>query len=81
MLEYSLTIFREIFLVAGGNDSMVKLEQKQLEFVRNFSKVFNINNLQKISELVDEGIFHIERNVRAKIVFLDTSLRLARLIK
>lgn len=81
MLEYSLTIFREIFLVAGGNENMVKLEQKQLEFVRNFSKVFNINNLQKISELIDEGIFHIERNVRAKMVFLDTSLQLAKLIK
>ncbi|WP_304233063.1 DNA polymerase III subunit delta [Jiulongibacter sediminis] len=81
ILEYGLTVFREIFLMASGNENMVKLEEKPLDFVKNFSKVFNINNLSKISELVDEAIFHIDRNVRAKIVFLDLSLQMARLIK
>lgn len=81
ILEYSLTVFREIFLMASGNESMVKLEEKPLDFVKNFSKVFNINNLSKVTQLVDEAIFHIDRNVRAKIVFLDLSLQMARLIK
>ncbi|MGR3810595.1 DNA polymerase III subunit [Jiulongibacter sp. NS-SX5] len=81
ILEYGLTIFREIFLTASGNPNMVRLEAKPLEFVNKFSKVFNVNNLSQISQLVDESIFHIDRNVRAKIVFLDLSLQLARLIK
>jgi DNA polymerase-3 subunit delta' len=81
IFDYSLTIFRELFLVASGNDNLAKLEENQMDFVKKFSKAFNMNNLQKICELVDEGIFHIERNVRAKVVFLDISLQLARLIK
>ncbi|MCR9063244.1 MAG: DNA polymerase III subunit delta [Cytophagales bacterium] len=81
ILEYALTIFREIFLVAGGNENMVKLEESALDFVQKFAKVFNIGNLSKMTELLDEAIFHIDRNVRAKIVFLDISLKLAQLIK
>jgi DNA polymerase-3 subunit delta' len=81
VLEYALTVFREIFLIAAGNTDLVKLEHKPLEFVQNFSKVFNVNNLSVISSQVDEAIYHIERNVRSKIVFLDLSLHLARLIK
>lgn len=81
ILEYALSIFREIFLVASGNDKLVKLEQGQLDFVKKFSKVFNLTNLERICELIDEAIFHLQRNVRAKIVFLDISLQMARLIK
>jgi DNA polymerase-3 subunit delta' len=81
IFDYSLTIFRELFLVASGNGNLAKLEENQMDFVKKFSKAFNMNNLQKICELVDEGIFHLERNVRAKVVFLDISLQLARLIK
>ncbi len=81
LLEYTLTIFRELFLTAAGSKNLVKLEQKPLEFVQKFSKVFNVGNLPQITPLIDEAIFHIERNVRAKMVFLDVSLQLARLIK
>ncbi|MFT4735221.1 MAG: DNA polymerase-3 subunit delta' [Algoriphagus sp.] len=81
VFEYSLSIFRELFLVASGNDSLVRLEAKEEEFVRKFSKVFKMDNLHKITQLVDEGIFHLERNVRAKIIFLDVSLQIAGLIK
>jgi len=81
IFEYSLSIFRELFLVASGNDSLVRLEAKQEEFVRKFSKAFKMDNLHEITQLVDEGIFHLERNVRAKIVFLDVSLQIAGLIK
>ena len=81
VFEYSLSIFRELFLVASGNDSLVRLEANQEEFVRKFSKAFKMANLHKITQLVDEGIFHLERNVRAKVVFLDISLKVAGLIK
>ena len=67
--------------MASGNGNLAKLEENQMDFVKKFSKAFNMNNLQKICELVDEGIFHLERNVRAKVVFLDISLQMARLIK
>ncbi|UBM60640.1 DNA polymerase III subunit delta [Marinilongibacter aquaticus] len=81
ILTYGLRVFREIFLVASGNDDLVKLDTQSKDFVRNFAKVFNVNNLDVISQEFDTAIFHIDRNVRAKIVFLDLSLFLARHIK
>jgi DNA polymerase-3 subunit delta' len=81
IFDYTLTIFRELFLIASGNESLMRLEQNQMDFVKKFSKAFNMSNLQKMCELIDEGIFHLERNVRAKMVFLDISLQFARLIK
>ena len=81
LLDYSLTLFRELFLYAAGNKQMVKLEADALSFIEKFSKAFNFNNLQKITELVDEAIFHIDRNVRSKIIFLDLSIQIARLIR
>lgn len=81
IIDYSLSIFREIFLFASGNENLIKLQQKQLDFVSKFAKVFKFQNLPLIQSLLDEASYHIDRNVRAKILFLDTSLQLARLIK
>ncbi|ADQ18691.1 DNA polymerase III gamma/tau subunits-like protein [Leadbetterella byssophila DSM 17132] len=81
VLEYGLKILREIYLENVGLSSMVKLENEELVFVQKFSKVFNFANIGKISEAISDAILHIERNVRAKIVFLDLSMIMATLIK
>lgn len=81
LLSYALFIFRQIFLTASGNDSLVRLEGETLEFVKKFALAFKFQSLPEVQGLVDEAIFHIERNVRSKVVFLDISLRIARIIK
>ncbi len=81
MLIYGLKIFREIFLYRHGGENLIKLEGDELIFVQKFSNVLNINNLEQITTLLSESHFHIERNARAKIVFLDISLAIARLMR
>jgi DNA polymerase-3 subunit delta' len=81
VLEYGLSIFREIFLYRNGGADLLRIEDDELIFVQKFSNVLNINNLEKISETFSEAHFHLERNARAKIVFLDISLLIARLMK
>lgn len=81
LLEYGLNIFREIFLFRNGGEDLIRLEGDELTFVQKFSNVLNISNLEKISETFSEAHFHLERNARAKIVFLDISLIIARLMK
>lgn len=81
MIDYSLKIIREIYLESVGVHSLIKLEGAELLFVQKFSKVFRFENLDKIAELISEAQFHIERNAKAKIVFLDLSLTIARFIK
>lgn len=81
MFEYGLGILRELFLLANGADNLVKLEGEELTFIQKFSKVFKISNIDKIQKIISEAHYSIERNARAKIVFLDISLSIARLIK
>ncbi len=81
MLELGTQQFRNIFLFATGNSSLVKLPENKLSFIEKFSKVFKLGSLQPINNLLSEALFHIERNVRAKIVFLDLSIKLARILK
>jgi DNA polymerase III subunit delta' len=81
MFEYGLRILRELFLFANGAEKLVKLEGEELTFIQKFSKVFKIDNLDKIQKIISEAHYSIERNARAKMVFLDVSLSIARLIK
>lgn len=80
MLEYGLSIFREIFLYRNGGQSLIRLENDELIFVQKFSAAINLNNLEQITEVLSESHYHLERNARAKIVFLDMSLIIARLM-
>jgi DNA polymerase III subunit delta' len=81
LLEYGLKIIREIYLECVGAEQLIKLEGSELVFVQKFSKVFKFENLDKITELISEAQYHIERNARAKITFLDLSLSISRFIK
>lgn len=79
--EYGLSIFRELFLYAHGSEELVRLVGEELVFVQRFSKALNFRNLEKVTELLGEASYHIARNARAKIIFLDLSLTLVGLLR
>jgi DNA polymerase-3 subunit delta' len=81
LLDYGLKIIREIYLQCIGAESLIKLEGDEMQFVQKFSKVFKFENIGQITDQISEAQLLIERNVRAKIVFLDLSLQISRLIK
>jgi DNA polymerase III subunit delta' len=81
LLEYGLSMFRDIFLWVNGGANLVRLEGKELEFVEKFGKALNQNAIEFITQEMSETYYHIERNASAKIVFMDLSLRIAKVIK
>jgi DNA polymerase III subunit delta' len=81
LLEYSMNMFRDIFLWVNGGEKLVRLEGEELLFVERIAKVVNINNIEFITKEIGEMHYNLERNARAKILFLDLSLRLARVLK
>lgn len=80
-LEFSLKMFRELFLQAINNPNLLKSEGDQLIFVQKFSKALKFQNIEKIMSSISEAQYMIERNVRAKIMFLDLSMNLAKLVR
>ncbi|MES2794995.1 MAG: DNA polymerase III subunit delta [Bacteroidota bacterium] len=81
LLEYGLSMFRDIFLWINGGQKLIRLEGDELQFVERFGKVVNPDSLEFITNEMSETSYHLERNANAKILFLDLSLRIVKVIK
>ena len=56
-------------------------EPEEKTFITNFAPFITAANLPRFNELLNEAIFHIERNAHAGTMFLDLSLKIVRLFK
>jgi DNA polymerase III subunit delta' len=74
LMEYALRLFRDMLLWSHGAGELLRVPDEELTFVQNFSKSVNFAAMEKMVEEVNTAYYHIERNVRAKMVFLDLSL-------
>lgn len=80
LFKYALTILRES-LIYQNSPSINRVNGSVLEFTKKFSATLNEVKLVKITSLLDEALFHLERNGSPKIIFLDLSLQIAANIK
>ena len=80
-LTISLRLIRENFTMTASHNSIVYLNDKEFEFSEKFHQFINLNNIYRINEELNSAIFHIEANGNAKIIFLDMSLKMIKLIK
>lgn len=80
-LSYALHITRLCLLANYRLDAMIKLEDEELTFVQQLSPFINPANGHLINGEINKAIFHIERNANARILFMDLSLILMRLLK
>lgn len=77
ILEYSLGIFRDMMVHLQNATELVRVPEEEYEFVQRFSKTVSFHSLEIMIQETNEAYFHIERNVRAKMVFLDISFAIA----
>lgn len=81
LLDYSIRLYRDLFLWQQGAGALLRLPDDELAFVKNFSKVLTTNHIEHIVADLNESAYHLERNARAKMIMLDMSLTFSRLIK
>ena len=80
-LNYCLQFFRQALLTNYKASNLVFLETKTQGFDLNkFAPFVHGNNIVNINKEVNDAIYHIERNGNAKIVLLDLSIKLTRLL-
>lgn len=94
LLHYGLSMMRETLVMQTVNilqeshvediipveKALIRLQGDELSFVANFSKVMDLERIEKITRLLNEGYYHLERNANPKIIFLDISLKIAHII-
>lgn len=81
LLRYGLSMLREALAFKYGGDKLVRLEGEAFEFIKKFSTVIHEKNIEPLTNYFTEACMHIERNANPKIVFLDLSLQIAKILK
>lgn len=77
LLSYSINMMRESLLFQAGATSINRTRGEELKFVQDFSKVLNLDKIEKSFRLMNDATYHLERNGSAKMIFLDLSLKLS----
>ncbi|TXB64703.1 DNA polymerase III subunit delta' [Vicingus serpentipes] len=80
-LSYSLHIFRESLIQNYGDTSLNRVSSNENKFLEKFAPFIHGANCIDIIELFNDAIYHIERNANPKILFLDVSLKLTKLLR
>ncbi|MGL4630886.1 MAG: ATP-binding protein [Leadbetterella sp.] len=80
-LEYSQKQLRQIYLDTVGANSLIFSDEASLDFTNKFSRALKFENFEEIIDSLSTSHYLIERNGNPKIVFLDLSLSISRLIK
>jgi DNA polymerase-3 subunit delta' len=78
---FALRLIREYFVLNMKRNNMVYLNQQEKEWGKQFAPFINERNIVAFFNEFELGIKHISMNGNPKIIFLDTALRMVRLIK
>lgn len=80
-LDYGLLLFRESLIRNYGDSSLERSNDTVSQFLNKFAPYIHGSNCIEIIELFNDAIYHIERNANPKILFLDVSLKLTKLLR
>lgn len=78
MIAYSINMMRETLLHSSGAEEINRTRGEEREFVQKFSKVLDIDKIERSFNLLNDAGYHLERNGSAKMIFLDLSLKIAK---
>lgn len=80
MMVHSMNMMRESLLHHSGASSIHRIHGDELKFVQDFSKVLDIKKIEKAYTMMNDASYHLERNGSAKMIFMDLSLGLSKVI-
>ena len=79
-LYFALDIIKQSITQNYVGESHVNLMKQEHAFLKKFAAFINGNNIIPIVQKLEENIYHIDRNANSKILFLDLSLSIAKLL-
>jgi len=80
LFQYGLGMMRETLLHSAGADAISRIKTGEVKFVKDFSKIMNVEKVEHVNQLLTDAHYHLERNGSAKMIFLDLSLQIAKTI-
>ena len=81
LLSYSLGLLRKVLLFGIDPKFVPHLATGEQQFVTGFARFVTPRNADLLTKELTDAHYHIERNANAKMVFVDSSLRLGGFLK
>jgi DNA polymerase-3 subunit delta' len=78
--RFSLEAARECMLMNTGAESIARFDDEIIPNFSKFSKFIHPGNITAITHLLNKACYSVERNANPRILFLDLSLKLHRLL-
>jgi DNA polymerase-3 subunit delta' len=79
-LRYGINFIRECCLLLSGAGSLVHLPAQELETAQKMTNVMDVSMAQGIITELEKAHYHVERNANPKILFLDVSLQIIKIL-
>lgn len=80
-IKYGINFLRECVLLLNGANNLVKLPPQSRAVAENLTlKVLTLPMIEQLINALEKAHYHIERNANPKILFLDVSLQLIKII-
>jgi DNA polymerase-3 subunit delta' len=80
-LQYALGLTRKVLLYGLDPQLVPHLPAEEQTFVSRFCQFVHRTNAEQLTKELNDAHFHVERNAHPRIVFVDTSLQLAELLR
>lgn len=80
-IRYALHFMREYMVLKMSPQSQVRLRDVELKTAHNLQKVIAFDQIEDIVQLLNDNAYFIERNANPKVLFLDTSIQLNKILK
>ncbi len=80
LLDYALRLLRENFMLHMKQPALNFMSSKESEFSMKFSPFIHEGNIHDLAESFSLAANHIEANGNARIIFMDLSIRVIRLL-
>jgi DNA polymerase-3 subunit delta' len=79
-MQYAMNMIRHALVSEFMAAEKEKLNEAEQGFVTKFGKALNTQKLELISAELNQAHYHLERNANVKVLFLDMSLSIGRIM-
>lgn len=80
-LQYALHFMREYMILKTTGNLRVRLLEDELKTAQNLSKIIHFGQIERIVRLFGECAYFIERNANQKLLFLDASIQINKILR
>ncbi len=80
-LKYGLQVIHNSLLINGKQEIQVVVRANEKEYLQKFAPFVNASNQKQMYELLNEAVYHVERNAHPGILFTDLSFKFTALMQ